>query len=165
MLSNLGNLGINQIAPTERLHVVGNVLASGSVTAATKSFDIRHEGKEGWRLRHWCTESDVQGGALMYKRHVTAPKAGLVDLIMPDWFAWLAKNVVIYCSGVKHFGQAWGEQDELDPCVIHINVSKGGVYNVLVVCDRADECATTMCPPEVEYIPAVEASSEPAFPQ
>ncbi len=46
-----------------------------------------------------------------------------------------------------------GEQDKLDPSVIHLNVSKGGVYNIMVTADRADVCATTMCPQEVEYVP------------
>mgnify|MGYP006130752237 CR=1 FL=1 len=101
---------------------------------------------------------------MVYKRQVTAPKAGLSDLIMPSWFAWLAKDVQVFANGFRHHGTAWGEQDELDPCVIHLNVSKGGTYNVLIVADRADVCATSMCPQEVEYIPAVELPSEPPFP-
>ena len=91
----------------------------------------------------------------MYKRQVTAPKAGLVDIVMPTYFGWLAKNVMIFSTGVKHHGTAWGEQDALDPCVLHLTVSRGGSYNVMIVADRADTCATTMCPQEVEYLPTV----------
>jgi hypothetical protein len=101
---------------------------------------------------------------LIYKRQVTAPKAGLAEVVMPSWFAWLAKDVQVFANGFRHHGTAWGEQDELDPCVIHLNVSKGGIYNVLVVADRADVCATSMCPQETEYIPAVELPGEAPFP-
>jgi hypothetical protein len=123
------------------------------MTAATKSFDIAHPdyGKPaGSRLRHWCVEDDTAGGSLLYRRQITAPKAGLVDLIMPKWFEFLATNVMVFANGFKHHGSAWGEQAELDPCVLHINVSKGGIYNVLVSADRNDECSQC-CPQEVEY--------------
>ena len=92
MLVNVsGNVGINNANPTEMLHVTGNILCAGSISGATKSFDIPHEGKEeGWRLRHWCTESDTPGGNLIYKRKIEAVKAGIVDLIMPLGFpGWL----------------------------------------------------------------------------
>ena len=115
-------------------------------------------------MRHYCTEGDAPGGSLIYKRQVTAAKAGLVDLIMPSWFAWLARNVLIFSNGFKHHGTCWGEQDELDPCVIHLNVSKGGIYNIMVTADRNDVCATTMCPQVVEYIPAEELPGEEPFP-
>ena len=133
----------------------GDVTVAGTMTASSKSFDILHEAKPDMRLRHWCTEGDAPGGSLIYKRQVTAVKAGVVDLLMPSWFQWLAKDVHIFCNGFKHHGKAWGEQDALDPCVIHLNVSKGGVYNVLVTADRNDMCATTMCPQAVEYSTAV----------
>jgi len=131
--------------------VAGALTCTGAITGSTKSFDIPSEGKDGYRLRHYCVEDDTPGGSLIYKRQVTAPKAGLADLIMPSWFGWLAKDVQVFANGFKHHGTGWGEQDELDPCVIHLNVSKGGVYNVLVCAARADVCATTMCPQEIEY--------------
>ena len=90
----------------------------------------------------------------LYRRQITAVKAGITDLIMPDWFQHLATNVMIFCNGFKHHGTAWGEQDELDSNVIHITTSKGGIYNIMVTADRKDACAMTMCPQEVEYIPA-----------
>ena len=60
------------------------------------------------------------------------------------WFQYLAKHVIVFRNGFKHTGTAWGEQDELDPCVIHITCTRGGVYNIMVTADRNDECATTM---------------------
>ena len=75
---------------------------------------------------------------------------------MPEWFGWVASNVMIFCSGDKHFGQCWGECDEINPCVIHLNVSQKGKYNIMILADRNDKCATTMCPQEVEYTPVVQ---------
>ena len=69
-----------------------------------------------------------------------------------------------FSNGFKHHGTCWGEQDELDPCVIHLNVSKGGIYNIMVTVDRNDLCATTMCPQEVEYIPKEPEDPPPPFP-
>jgi len=170
-IKNGGHIGVNTTTPSERLDVVGNIRCTGSLTASslatnTKNFDIPNEGKgkEIFRCRHWCVEGDTPGGSLMYKRQVTAQKAGLVDIVMPSYFAWLAKNVVIFSTGVKHFGLAWGEQDELDPCVLHLTVSQGGSYNVMIVGDRADACAT-MCPQEVEYIPPVQSPQEAVPPE
>ena len=161
-IRNNSCVGVGNVAPAFKLDVTGDFRVTGNIYGAVKSFDIDHEGKEGYRLRHWCTESDTPGGGLLYKRQVTAVKAGVADLIMPSWFGWLAKNVLIFCNGFKHHGTAWEEQDELDPCVLHITVSKGGIYNIMVVADRNDVCATTMCPQDVEYTP--EAQPEPPLP-
>ena len=127
---------------------------SGTLSAPTKQFDIAHPDPEklGMPLRHWCTEGDHPGKSLLHQRQLTAVKASLADLIMPDWFQHLAKNVIMSCNGFKHQGTAWGEQDDLDPYVLHITVSKGGSYNIMVIADRNDVCATTLCPKQVKYI-------------
>ena len=59
MMTN-GNIGIGTTAPAYKLHV------AGAIVGTSKSFDIDHEAKSGWRLRHYCTESNVRGGALQY---------------------------------------------------------------------------------------------------
>ena len=163
-IKNNGLVGVNTTAPAYTLDITGDIRATGTVYGATKSFDIEHEGKEGYRLRHWCMEGDAPGGSLIYKRQITTVKAGVADLIMPSWFGWLAKNVMVFATGYKHFGLAWGEQDSIDSCVIHITVSKGGIYNIMVTADRNDMCATSMCRQEVEYIPEEPEDSPPPFP-
>ena len=77
LVANNGNVGMNTSNPTEKLHVVGNILCSGSITAtsassAIKSFDIEHPdpAKPDMRLRHWCVESDAPGGMVMYAKTV-----------------------------------------------------------------------------------------------
>ena len=99
----------------------------------------------------------------MYKRRITAPKAGVYDLILPDWFAWLAGDTHVHATGFQHFGLCWGERDALDACVCRLHVQKGGSYNVLVVSDRADPCATS-CPQEVEYLPVAPEAPDQAVP-
>ena len=153
MVSNNGNVGIGVVAPSERLHVVGNILATGSITGSSKSFDIKHPDpeKESMRLRHWCVECDTPGGMVMYRKQITATKASTIIINMPDWFKHLTKNVIIFCSPDEHFGNAWGKY--IDNNIIEIHTSKGGKYNILITCDRADHCAVNECPQEVEYIP------------
>jgi hypothetical protein len=101
-------------------------------------------------MRHWCYEGDEVGGSLVYRRQLSAPKAGIVDLVMPAWFEYLAKDVLVFANGFKHHGTAWAEQDELDPCVIHVNTSRGGLYNILITAARKDSAALA-CPADVEY--------------
>jgi len=169
MIKNGGNIGINQINPAYTLDVGGDIRASGNIScggtlsASVKPFVIPHQGKEGWFLKHWCVESDQPGGSLLYKRRITAPKAGLYDLILPDWFAWLAGDTHVHATGFQHFGLCWGERDEIDPCVLHLHVQTAGSYNILVVSDRADHCATS-CDQDVEYLPPPAQTPDQAFP-
>jgi len=153
LFSEAGRLGIGIVNPTQRLHVVGNILCSGTISGTTKSFDIKHPdpSKQDYRLRHWCVESDKPGGMVMYRKQITATKASTIIINMPDWFKHLTKNVIIFCSPYEHFGNAWGKY--IDNNIIEIHTSKGGKYNILITCDRADHCAVNECPQEVEYIP------------
>ena len=150
---NLRNLRVYTNSATTAT-IASDLSVSGTITAGTKCFVIPHpipSKTDTHRLRHWCIEGDQPGGSLIYKRQITAPKAGVTDLIMQSWFKYLATNVVVLCSGFRHHGTAWGEQDELDPCVIHVTTSRKGVYNVVVLADRCDECARFKCPQKVEY--------------
>ena len=113
MVSNIGNVGIGVVAPTQRLHVVGNILCSGTISGSSKSFDIEHpdpdKAEQKYRLRHWCVESDVAGGMVMYRKQITTTKASTVFIEMPNWFEHLVKNVIVFCSPDEHFGNAWGK--------------------------------------------------------
>ena len=135
----------------------------GIDNSTRKSFDIPSPNpakKDTHRLRHFSVEGDQVGGGLLYRRQITALKAGVTDLIFPDWFAYIAKNVMVFVNGVKHMGSGWGEQDSLDPCVVHITTSRGGKFNVLVTADRADDWAETKCPRDIEYEPQAASTTQ-----
>jgi len=144
-----GRVGINQHSPAYTLDVTGDIHASGTVSATTKSFDIQHPdpSKPGQRLRHWCYEGDSPGGSLIYRRTVTMDSSH-ATLTMPDWFEHLAKNVTIHMTPFEHFGSAWGRCDGNS---IELHATTTGQWHVLIMADRKDVCATTMCPQEVEY--------------
>jgi hypothetical protein len=147
-----GRVGINQISPAYTLDVGGDIHASGTISASVKPFDIPHPdpNKPESRLRHWCVESDVPGGSILYRRQITATNAQIITLTMPDWFKYLTTNVIIFCSPYEHFGIAWGKYVDNN---IEIHTNKDGKYNILITCDGNDICATTMCEQEIEYIP------------
>ena len=152
MVSSNGNVGIGVVAPTQKLHVVGNILCSGTISGSSKSFDIEHPDPEKmntYRLRHWCIESDKPGGTVMYTKSVEMNTTS-ETFNMPDWFKHLTKDVIVFVTPFKHFGSAWGE------CVdniLHVHTSTKGKWNILITASRADVSATTICPQEVEYIP------------
>ena len=159
-------MGIGNANPSQRLTVGGNILATGSITGSTKAFDIEHPdpSKPQHRLRHWCYEGDDPGGAVMYRRQLHCNRGNNV-LQMPSFFKHLCTDVLCFSSPVHHFGLTWAAQDEDDGNQIIVGASRDGIYNVLVTARRNDECATTMCPQEVEYIPAQpDDSGESPFP-
>ncbi len=167
MIANLGNVGIGTVAPAYKLDVTGDIRATGTVYGAVKSFDIAHPdpAKAGQRLRHWCIEGDDPGGAVVYRRQLDCARGNNV-LQMPSWFRHLAQDVMCFTSPAgHHLGLSWAAQDAEDPNKITVGASKAGLYNVLVTARRKDKCATTMCPQDIEYVPAAPPKEETqAFP-
>ena len=111
------------------------------------------------RLRHWCVESDVVGGMVMYTRAIDMNTTS-DTFDMPDWFKYLTKNVIVFITPFKQFGSGWGE------CIdntLKIHTTSIGQWNVLITASRDDKCATTMCPQEVEYTPVVQSESVSDF--
>ena len=100
LISISGNVGINNANPSEKLHVTGNILCSGTISGSSKSFDIQHPdpNKNDMRLRHWCVESDVPGGMVIYRRQIVTTNAQTITLTMPDWFKHLTTNVIIFVA-------------------------------------------------------------------
>ena len=160
--NNVGYIGIRNYWPSEALHVVGNILCSGSITGASKSFSIVHpdpaKSAEGYHLRHWCVETaDAPGGLVMYRRTIDMTST-TATFEMPDWFSHLVKDVMVQATPYQHFGSAWGG------CVentIEIHATTIGKWHVLITAARADHCATFVCEQQVEYIPEVPEREEP----
>jgi len=81
------NFSIFTTGHTNVTTISGDVTITGTMSASTKGFDIPDPDcskPAGRRLRHWCVEGDAAGNSLLFRRQITAPKAGLVDLIMPN---------------------------------------------------------------------------------
>jgi hypothetical protein len=155
LLTTAGFLGVGTSLPTERLHVVGNILCSGSISTSTKSFLIDHpdpiKAEQGMKLRHWVTESNEPGGNLMYRKQVNAVQGNNI-LQMPEFFKHLTSHVMCVASPVRHFGLCWADLDTEDANRILLGTSRAGLYTVIITARRKDHCAAT-CPQEVEFIP------------
>ena len=130
--------------------VQGDLTISGTMTAATRSFDIPHPdpSKPDHRLRHWVIESDEPGGSLIYRRQLSAVK-GTNHISLPSWYAHLCADTLCFVSPVRHFGSCWADLDA-DGTVV-LQTSKSGRYNLLISARRKDHCATQLCPQDVEY--------------
>ena len=88
----IDRVGIGVLNTTRKLEVNGNCLISGTLTATnlsvsgTKSFDIEHPTKEGYRLRYVCLEGPTADvyvrGKLKDHNVIEVPDywSGLVDL-------------------------------------------------------------------------------------
>ena len=128
--------------PTATLQV------DGSFAATTKIFDIAHpDGEDDKRLRHWCIETDVPGGACQYWRTASLLKgANTIDL--PSWFDLLCENALVFASPLEHFGLSWGK---VVGNIVEVTTSKAGQYNVLI-CASRKHAAAKACPQEVEYV-------------
>ena len=140
--------------------MTGDLTITGTMTAATKSFDIKHPDpdKIDHRLRHWCIESDKPGGMVMYTRSVEMSTTS-ETFNMPDWFKHLTKDVIVFVTPFKHFGSGWGECIDNE---LQIHTTTKGQWNVLITASRNDHCAINMCPKEVEYTtaPIIEIDEE-----
>ena len=139
----------NVSVQVEGVSITGDLNITGTMTAATKSFDIVHPDpdKSDYRLRHWCIESDTPGGMVMYTKTVDMSTTS-ETFSMPDWFKYLTKDVIVFVTPFKHFGSGWGE------CVaneLQVHTTTKGQWNILITATRNDHCSKHMCPQEVEY--------------
>jgi hypothetical protein len=166
-IQNTGNVAIGHVAPAAntRLHVVGNILASGSITGATKAFCIDHptasKAAQGYKLRHWCVETaDCPGGSVQYRRTIDMTST-TQSFDMDSWFPDLVKDAIVMVTPYQHFGSAWGE---VSGATVTIHATTLGKWHCLITASRNDICATTMCEQEVEFIPTPPEEGEPLPP-
>jgi len=184
LLATTGYLGVGHRNPQQRLHVDGNALITGSLTAdsatisgsltadslsaSTKSFLIDHpdpiKAEQGMKLRHYVTESDEVAGNLLYRRQVNAVQ-GNNTIEMPEFFKYLASHVMCVASPVRHFGLCWADLDTDDASKVVLGTSKAGLYTVLVTARRKDHCALHMCPKEIEFVPVQPPPQEAVSPE
>jgi hypothetical protein len=63
---------------------------------------------------------------------------GKNEFPLPEWFSALNENVMVWVNPFKHRGLAWGETNEN---VLHVDCSKNGLYNILIMGMRRDKDA------------------------
>jgi hypothetical protein len=134
-ISDTGNVGIGAASSTFKLAVPGSFFAT-TVSGGTKNFLIEHPTKPDWKLKHGCVETDT-GGSCLYQKQLECIQ-GKNEFQLPEWFSALNENVMVWVNPFKHRGQAWGETIGN---VLHVDCSKGGVYNVLIFGQRKDPAA------------------------
>jgi hypothetical protein len=140
-ITNGGNFGIGTSNPSQKLHVVGNAIVSGSLSKGSGSFDIEHPDpakKDTHRLRHYFVETPSAGGNI-YKYQLDC-KEGENYIDLPDYFQHLNTDSLVWANAFKHFGRAWGEVIEGGKRA-KIVCEQSGTYNILIFGDRKDKLA------------------------
>ena len=88
VLSLAGGLSLgNSVASTDA--GAGNLLVSGSITGASKSFNIPHPKKKGKRLIHGCIEGPELA---VYYRGTARLKDGAAEIELPEYFEALTRK-------------------------------------------------------------------------
>ena len=70
-------------------NVLGNINAGGTISGATKNFDIEHPLNKSKRLIHGCVEGPEYG---VYYRGEGQLKDGTTTIILPDYFEALTRK-------------------------------------------------------------------------
>ena len=97
----------------------------------TKSFDVPHPTKEGFRLRHRCIESDR---AINVYRHKLTCAQGLNRFPFPEW--WIMNDEpMAWVSPYPHRGRGWADVEDGQ---LLVDSSKAGIYFVWLTGLRND---------------------------
>lgn len=123
------NVGIGTASPVEALDVVGNVKVSGHFSAATKSFRIPHQSKDGY-LQYGVVESNEHG---VYVRGKTSQET----ILLPEHWDWLVdeNSVTVQVTPIGKSMNLYVEQQN------NLSVKIGGVqgfYNYTIYGTRKD---------------------------
>ena len=129
-------VGTTTSQPSYKLYVNGSSYAT-TVAGGTKPFDIPHQSRQGYRLRHRVIESPQAG--LMYSYQLDC-SIGANTVQLPEWYAWLACEPTVHITPFRCFGIGWGEVDPAGT-TLTIHVNQAGTYNVMLWATRADEQA------------------------
>ena len=111
---------------------------TGGFSAVSKSFEIPHPdpSKVGYKLKH-CTIETNTGGDNMYRYKIQTNNLK-ATIQLPSYFNFLNENpqVFVTCDSVLGCGKGMVTEN-----IVNIDVSNDGIYNVLIIGTRKDECA------------------------
>lgn len=96
-LTNTGRLGIGLNNPSEILHVQGNILASGTISGASKNFIIDHPNpskKDTHNLIHTAIETNTRG-TCFYEFNAYVEDSYILNL--PSYFKYLICDDSVKC--------------------------------------------------------------------
>ena len=114
------------------MNVTGDTVITGSLTAASKSFDIPHPTKEGWRLRYGVLEGPEHG---VYFRGKTT--RNIIEL--PDYWSGLIDetSITVHLTPIKNSTQHFVVKVESNKIFIE---SETGLINTyfIVYAERTD---------------------------
>jgi len=114
------------------LNVTGDTVITGSLTAASKSFDIPHPTKEGWRLRYGVLEGPEHG--VHFRGKTTR---NIIEL--PDYWSGLIDetSITVHLTPIKNSTQHFVVKVESNKIFIE---SETGLINTyfIVYAERTD---------------------------
>lgn len=124
-ITDQGRVGIGTGSPSEILHVVGNTTITGSLSAATKSFDIAHPSKPGYRLRYGSVEAPEH--SVQVRGRSTS---GVIDL--PDHWVDLVDpaTITVHLTPVGHRQNLFVKRFDATHVVVGGSWRKGYFYTV-----------------------------------
>jgi hypothetical protein len=120
-----------------RLYVAGTGLYAAVVAGGSKPFDIPHQSKPGWRLRHRAAESP-QAQVFYHFKLDCVEGANTVNL--PEYYSWLATDPIVHVTPYGCFGAGWGDVDAAGQ-VLTVTVNAPGSYRVTLFATRQDDMA------------------------
>ena len=132
-INNTGNVGIGLTSPTERLHVSGNALINGSLSATTKSFDIDHPTKPGQRLRYGSVEAPEH--SVQVRGHSTSK-----EIHLPDYWLGLIdpKTITVQITPVGCYQKLFVEYCDATVIVLGVEDEVNCDYFYMVSAERVD---------------------------
>jgi hypothetical protein len=163
-INRFGNIGINETSPTERLHVSGNILATGTISGASKEFVIDHPNpskKNTHKLIHTAIETNTQG-TCFYEFNAYVEESYILSL--PSYFKYLICDDSVKCHITPIDELCMVCYKKIDNQNIQIRTSSPCNVSILVSGVRKDEKAIELWKgDEVEKKPVINEVQESEY--
>jgi hypothetical protein len=117
-------LAVNSVAALSSLQVNGNINVSGSLSATTKSFLIKHPTKDGMQLRYGSLESPYHGVRLTGEGIITGNS---VVIKLPDYISGLCwqDGSQVQITNKDHFKLLCVSNIDISNNVFEVKIDRG----------------------------------------